>query len=344
LGEAIFFGSLFLIGALSLSALVINQLLYPNPGSFALGLGRWLLILVTGSLVVVGGGGVIWSVVRVGTTAERRGALARRVSEIDIVNDAVPTPRNFPTLPPLDGLTNSPGIELTYRLPAAQTPGWRLLATTIFTLLWNFVVCVLTVSAISSYISGQHEWALTVLLVPLWGVSAWSIWYLLQLIVLHTGMGQTTVEISELPLAPGREYQVAIAQDGHVTMKSLSVWLVCEEEATFTQGTDIRTEVREVLRQQCFERRDFSIEPGVPFRDACTVVVPADAMHSFQSGHNAVRWLLLVHGEAEGWPEFDRGFPVVVYPGEATRQAQVASEAAPPIVKMSPAPRMGASA
>src|SRR6185503_10814707 len=191
-----------------------------------------------------------------------------------------------------------PGVELAYRLPPKQTPGWRLLATTIFTLLWNFVGCMLTVSAIGSYIAGRQEWLLVLFLIPYWCVSTWSVRSLLQLIVLNTGMGNTTVEISELPLIPGREYQVFIAQDGHVTMKSLRLWLVCEEEATYTQGTDIRTEVREVYRQACLERSEFRIDPGVPFTDQCVIRVPGHVMHSFQSRHNVVRWKLVVRGEA----------------------------------------------
>jgi hypothetical protein len=328
LGEAVFYGLLFWLGTLALSALVVNQVLQPDPGSFALGVGRWLLILVMGSFVVMGGGGLIWTVLRVGTSAERRGAMARRAADIDLVHEALPRPRNYPSVPPFDGLSNSPGIELAYRLPAAQTPGWRLLATTIFTLLWNAVCCVLTVWAIRGHVAGQHEWLLTLLLIPFWAVSAWSIRYLLQLIVIHTGMGLTTVEISDMPLLPGREYHVSISQHGHVTMNSLQLWLVCEEEATYTQGTDIRTEVRDVFRQPCFERRGFRIEPGVPSQDTCSVKVPARAMHSFHSQHNAIRWRLVVRGEAAGWPAFERGFPLVVYPGVATMQVEVGSQVA----------------
>jgi hypothetical protein len=322
LGEAVFFGSLFLLGTISLSALVANQLLQPDPSSFTFGVGRWLFLMLMGSFVVLGGGGLIWTVLRVGTSAERRSALARRAADIDI-GDSAPRPKSYPSVPPTEGLSNSPGVELAYRLPPKQTPGWRLLATTIFTLLWNFVGCMLTVSAIGSYIAGRQEWLLVLFLIPYWCVSTWSVRSLLQLIVLNTGMGNTTVEISELPLIPGREYQVFIAQDGHVTMKSLRLWLVCEEEATYTQGTDIRTEVREVYRQLCFEKRDFRIEPGVPFHDSATVLVPSTAIHSFHSQHNEIRWLLLVEGEAQDWPKFTRGFHVVVHPGQATMQIEV---------------------
>src|SRR5436190_2318772 len=108
-------------------------------------------------------------------------------------------------------------------------------------------------------------------------------------------------------------------------MKSLHMWLVFEEEATFTKVKIIRTEVREVYQLSCFERCNFRIEPALPFTDTCNIAVPPTAMHSFQSPHNLVRWKLVVRGEAETWPLFERGFPIVVYPGEATMQVEVGS-------------------
>jgi hypothetical protein len=336
LGEAVFFGVLFLLGTFSLSALIVNYVLAPDPGSFAFGVGRWLLILVMGSLAITGGGGLIWTVLRVGTSAERRSAMASQANDIDLVNETVPRPRNYPTIPPYDGLTNSPGIELAFRLPPSRSPGWRLLASTIFVLLWNGVGCFLTVWAIGAHLAGNHEWFLTALLVPYWAVSAWSIRDLLTVFLLHTGMGMTTVEISDLPLLPGREYRVALSQHGHIAIKSIQLWLVCEEEATYTQGTDVRTEVREVYSERFYERGGFRIDPTGPFHDAASFTLRPDAMHSFTSQHHAIRWKLVVRGEAERWPQFERGFPLVVYPGEATMQVEVSSNVARAALRVLP--------
>ena len=108
-------------------------------------------------------------------------------------------------------------------------------------------------------------------------------------------------------------------------MQSLEVSLICEEEATFTQGTDIRTETREVYRQLCFQRHDFAIETDQPLSEVCRIAVPISAMHSFQSGHNVVRWKIVVQGEAEKWLPLVRGFPVVVYPAQLTREVELGS-------------------
>ena len=328
LGEAVFFASLFLLGTLLLSVLLGTHMVRPDPDRFALGVGGWLLVLVTASSIVLGGGGLIWAVLGIGTSVERRHALARHAVDSDIVRSAVPQSRHYPTLPAFDGLIDSPGIELSYRLPSSQTPAWQLLAVTIFTMLWNLVICLLTVSVASSHVAGRHEWLVTALLVPCWGVSYWSVRTFLHLLVQNSGMATTTVEISDLPLAPGREYQVAVAQHGHATIRSLELFLVCAEEATFTQGTDVRREIREVFRQSLWKREDFRLAPGRPFLESCALRVPHCAMHSFQSAHNAVRWKLVVRGESASWPVFQRDFPLVVYPGETTMQLELASQAA----------------
>ena len=54
-------------------------------------------------------------------------------------------------------------------------------------------------------------------------------------------------------------------------------------------------------------------------------------MHSFQSRHNVVRWKLVVRGEAEAWPMFERGFPIVVYPATMIAQAEVEKAVRPAV-------------
>ena len=116
------------------------------------------------------------------------------------------------------------------------------------------------------------------------------------------------------PWWPGRRYDVFVVQAGRLSVKSLEMFLVCQEETTFRQGTDVRTEVRPVHRQSVFRREDFKIQPGMPFEHQSELQVPSHAMHSFHSSHNSVSWKLVVRGEVETWPDFERSFPVIVYP------------------------------
>jgi len=276
------------------------------------------MVVVLSSFVFTGGIGLIWTVVRLGISAERRSALATHASALDLVHETVPRPKNHPTVPAFDGLTDSPGTELAYRLPTSQSPGWRLLAKTIFALLWNGLACVLIV-----WVVAEPGWFLACFLIPYLGVSGWTVYYLLQQIWLHTGLGQTAVEISDHPLLPGREYQVHLSQAGHIDVKSIELWLVCEEEVTYRQGTDIRHEVCKVFEQQLVTQGPVEIDSATPFRVTCTFPIPAAAMHSFQMEHNSVHWKLVVRCAPAHWPEFERRFPIVVFPGEATLRAVV---------------------
>ena len=78
--------------------------------------------------------------------------------------------------------------------------------------------------------------------------------------------------------------------------------MICEEEAVFRQGTNARTESREVFRQSLYSAAAAVIRPGEPLEAECDLPIPAEAMHSFRGSHNQVQWKLIVRGEIVGWP------------------------------------------
>jgi len=110
---------------------------------------------------------------------------------------------------------------------------------------------------------------------------------------------------------------VLLAQGGTGTIQSLTLSLELEEQATFRQGTDTRTEHSVVWRQPVAAFHDVSAAPHARFEARAVVEIPSDSMHSFTSAHNAVRWRLVVRGTPERWPAFSRIFPVVVFPPDA---------------------------
>src|SRR5699024_1632503 len=85
------------------------------------------------------------------------------------------------------------------------------------------------------------------------------------------------------------------------------------------------TEVRRVWQQRLFQHGGFRIDPLAPFQTTINVPIPVAAMHSFHSPHNSVNWRLIVRGSVANWPAFERGFPIVIYPGEATLRIEVGS-------------------
>ena len=128
------------------------------------------------------------------------------------------------------------------------------------------------------------------------------------------GIGSTIVEVEELPLVPGESCKLEVIQYGRLVIKKISVRLVCEEESTYHFGTDVRTERQTVFTQVIATHGRDRIDWGYPLRIECEFSIPRDAMHSFQSLHNAIHWKIIVDGEANRWPSYSRSFPVVVYP------------------------------
>lgn len=354
LGEAIFFAALFVFGAVSLTALVVSQFVSPidpesldaasqtpslavgtmsTPGevaasvvadegrrllrvvaSYRYGFGFWLMTLVLSSFVIMGGSGLTYTLLHLGTSEERRAALAKRAADIDLISEAIPSDKAYPTLPSDSDLTNSPGTHFTFRLPTVESPAWQFAAATLFGLLWNSLAVGLLVVAVKSHVQGRPDWLLTLLVLPFAAVGAWSIRYFSRQVVWMTAVGPTIVEIADHPLRPGMRTQVYLSQSGHRRLKRFEVDLVCEEETHYHQGTDIRTEICLVYRREVWREKSPSGEVGESLERVAEIQVPAEAMHSFQWSYNRVRWRLVARIEVEGLPLCERSFPVLVYP------------------------------
>ena len=254
-GEATFFAALTIVGTLVL-------VVFSNSEYSGFPSQRWLILFVLASLTAIGLAGFIRSLLIAGTSQERRRALAKRATDIDLLTDQLPSPKNYPSIPRDVNLTNSPGIRLRYRLPISNSLGWQLLATTIFCLFWNSLVATLIWWAIQDFRNDRPDWYLVALVIPFGAFGIGLIFYLVKALFRATAIGPTSLEISELPLYPGHDCQVFLTQAGRLSVKSMRVTLVCEEEVTFRQGTDTRTERRRVYEQQVFESTNFEILPS----------------------------------------------------------------------------------
>ena len=110
---------------------------------------------------------------------------------------------------------------------------------------------------------------------------------------------------------------LSLAQGGSGIFRDLELSLELEERATFRQGTDTRTDRLLVWKAPLGSWQGLQLAPGTRFEARATIHVPATAMHSFASEHNAVNWRIVVRGRPARWPAFTRSFPVVVFPAGA---------------------------
>lgn len=317
LGEAAFFGSLFVIGLVSLSALIAWPFLSPETQVFRVGYGYWVMVLASASLAAIGGAGFTYRVLRVAISDEHRTALANRAKGLNTRPSG--TSQSLPSVPTLQGLTDSPGIKLAYRLPGTRPEVGPLILSSIFVLAWTGMTAIWFALALGAPWRDGSSWTLYLLLPFFVAVAFYSARWFFRNFRRAAGIGLTTIEISDLPLYAGGNYSLHLAQYGRLAIRKLKIALVCEELSTYHHGTDVRTEHHTVFSQLLLEQGRHRIDFGKPMELECTFRVPPDAMHSFHSEHNAVVWKIVVEGDANRWPSYFRSFPVVVYPAASKR-------------------------
>jgi hypothetical protein len=294
--------------------MLVWQVLSPNTHAFPIANGFWLLVLISSSFIGIGAVGFFYRVLSVAYSDEHRSALANKTTEGKNAKTAK-RDSHPPMVPDLHPFTDSPGVRLTFRLPGTRPETRELVLGSLFVLAWDALTMFLTVFAFGKLFSGKPDWFLTLLAVPMFIYVGFRVtrWFFLGFLR-ATGIGPTTIEIDDLPLMVGEHYKLSLVQYGRLAVKKLSIALVCEEVATYHFGTDTRTERQEVFRRQVLEQGRCRIDWGRPLELACEFCLPDNAMHSFQSPHNAVSWKFIVEGEANRWPSYCRSFPVVVYP------------------------------
>jgi hypothetical protein len=277
----------------------------------------WSLLLLPVAFIAIGGGGLVFTLLNWGKSVEHRAAATQLAGRLDLLAESAAAARDYPNVPRDANLTNSPGTRLKYRLPINTVHGWKLLAAAVLTLCWNAVVIAFIVSAFHN----ETNWRLLLFIAPFFAFGVAMVYFLVRQALFATGVGPTQLEISDHPLLPGRHYDLFLSQSGRLSMSYLDVFLVCEEQATYRQGTDTRTEQRCVYEQAVFSRRRFDIPQGMPFEQQCRIEIPADAMHSFAADHNEVQWKFVVRGQVQGWSKYERAFPIVVYPKPIVRRS-----------------------
>lgn len=275
---------------------------------------NWLIMLVPASFIIVGGTGLAYVLVSAGKSAERRAADHQRprVAATFSHNGSALNPH--PHVPQPGTLLGAPGTHEAYRLPVTRSVPWPALMLAGLTLAVVAAGATFGLMAAASFRRGQPDWLLTAFAATWIALGAGGLGYAARRLLRRATLGRTIVEISGLPLYPGSKYRVFVSQAGRLTLNRLSLRLVCEERATFRQGTNTRQHARKVQEQDLFVRQDVTIDPRSPLEVVCDLVVPDDVMHSFTAAHNEVCWYLLLEGQVDQHPPFRRRFPVVMHP------------------------------
>jgi hypothetical protein len=326
LGVAALDLALVLIGGVGLYWLLAHVLLAPGGPH---GWLAWAAIVIPFAPIGYGVTDLVVLAWRNLATSERRAAVVQMASDWELpgLGPEVSRP-TLPAVPPIDAVVDSAGVRLAYRLPSDAASGQMSFALAAVCFVWNSLVIVFGYRVIEQHLTGPPNWLLTWMLVPLALAGGWTIYALVRQVLLTTGTGTTLLEVSEHPLYPGRSYEAFLSQTGRLQVRWFQVQLACEERATYPQGTDTRTASATVYRATVLHERKFEIPPGGAFEKHFRIAIPESAMHSFSAPHNAVSWMLVVRGRMARWPEFERHFPLYVYP--LSSASTVDSASSPP--------------
>ncbi|QDT13225.1 hypothetical protein [Stieleria marina] len=318
-GEVVFYTGLFLSGVFLLSLVLINRfapdrVVSVSPQALSGSWNFWIFGVLSLAAIGSGVGGLIYRLSQLRTSSERRSAIAGRAEAIEIIGPNPDRLPKLPTVPRGQSLTDSPGERQTYRLAPERPHGSDIAGPAVLALLWNSVWFVLLAVVVSGFWFGRPRLVLMGLLFPFAGIGIWSFRSFVRQLRQTAGIGPTIVEISNHPLIPGQQYRLFVSQAGRLRLRKVSVCLTCEEETFYRQGTDVRVERHEAFTQEILTEGNVRVDPQAPWEQQLVIDLPPNAMHSFVGSHNAIRWKIVVSGEARPWPSFCQSFPVVVHP------------------------------
>jgi len=316
LAEAALFAGLIALGAYGIYWLLAREL---GEGA-SHGWWPWLAIVIPLALVGYGATGLVTLLWQNIASSERRAVVAQMATDWEMPGGHARPPRHaLPAVPPIDAVIDSPGVRLAYRLPIDAASGWVSLTMAAVCLAWNTLVAMFVVQVVRQHLAGRPNWLLTWLMVPFVLAGGWTLVALARQVMLDIIIGTTRLEVSQHPFHPGGTFRGLVSQTGRLHVRWFQVQLVCDEQAVYQQGTDARRATSRVYQATVFNQRKFEITPRQAFEAEFDLSAPDAAMHSFVSPHNAVVWTLVVRGRMARWGEFERRFPVYVYPAGITR-------------------------
>lgn len=312
--EVLFATSLLLAGVILIAVNLTFAFLFSTNEQFFTSIWSFVMQLILGSaMIIVGSLRVVATLWKVGASAERRSAIVNRAGEIELFNEVRNRREDLPTVPIVPRPPRR-GDTLKFRLAGSRRSSWGLVAITTLTMILSAIVTVVAITAFDSLRGQAIDWMAFTILFFLLPAAIWSIYRFVRQLLKLAGLGPTMLQISEHPIIAGENIKVQITQPGRLRLSLLDVQLICEEEATFDQGTNIRTEKACVYQQRLFRKRGISVKPNEPFQDEFELQLPEGTMHSFKSANNRVQWKIVVQARAKGWPEFERDFVISVHP------------------------------
>ncbi len=205
-------------------------------------------------------------------------------------------------------------VEPAVAGPLVLAPGqsriWKAAGILLFALVWNGIVSPFAWEVVQSFRRGHPDWFLALFLGPFLLVG------ILTLVAFVNGVLALANPATTLTVTPGvprlgDTLRVAWRTRGATRrLERLRIVLEGSESATYRRGTDTHTETKVFARLPV---ADLS-HPLEMVGGEASLQVPADTMHTFDGGSNAVTWRLTVEGDVPRWPDVADTWEIRVAP------------------------------
>jgi hypothetical protein len=208
------------------------------------------------------------------------------------------------------------GVEGPVVLRTRHSAWAKLLGTIFMAAFWNGIVSVFVWQVIQAWHQGRGSWAerwfLPIFLMPFVLVGL-----LLIGTVVYTFLAlfnpRFRLTVSSSRITPGDNLEVQWYMDGRVqVVERLRIYLEGREEATYTRGTDTRTDkvvFATIDLVHATSRADFR-------SGQARISIPANTMPTFEAPHNKILWTIQVRGEIARWPDVIDEFPIRILPSQ----------------------------
>ena len=188
----------------------------------------------------------------------------------------------------------------------------KLVGMVFFGLIWNGVVSVFVWQVVTGFMDGDPEWFLTFFMVPFVLVGLGTV---CGVVYFALALANPTVRltVSKGRVRLGEAVDVAWDLFGKTErLTRLRIVLQGRERATYRRGTSTHTDTHVFVELVLVETED----RGEIRSGEGSVMVPADAMHTFEGSNNRIDWRLIIEGEIPRWPDVNQGYALRVDPME----------------------------
>jgi hypothetical protein len=108
--------------------------------------------------------------------------------------------------------------------------------------------------------------------------------------------------------------QVTLQPRARVKLTGAKVVLKCQERAVSGSGTNRTTHTQDLHQAEAGLNAPPALEANQPASLGAGLQLPKDAAATFAASDNSVKWSMTLHVGIDGWPDWEREYPITVRP------------------------------